>query len=53
MYYQQFTYTFDGIEKELRPKIEDWPDLVLDINYSLCNQLGSEAKRLGLDGLVI
>lgn len=51
-YYQQFSCIFDGIEKDLRPKIEAWPDLVHDNDYSFCNQLGSEAMRTDLDGLV-
>lgn len=51
-YCRQFAGTFDGIEKDLRPKIADWPDLVHDSDYSFCNQLGAEAKRLELDGLV-
>lgn len=51
-YYQQFVCRFDGIEKDLRPKIEEWPDLVHDSDYSFCNRLGSEANRLDLDGLV-
>lgn len=51
-YYQQFTCTFDGIEKDVRPKIEAWPDRVHDNDYSFCNQLGSEAKRKEVDGLV-
>ena len=51
-YYQQFACTFDGVEKDVRPKIEAWPDLVHDNDYSFCNRLGSEAKRTELDGLV-
>ncbi len=51
-YYQQFACRFDGIEKDLRPKLEEWPDLVHDSDYSFCNRLGSEASRLDLDGLV-
>ena len=51
-YYQRFSCTFDGVEKDLRPKIEDWPDLVHDSDYSFCNQLGAEARSLHIDGLV-
>ena len=51
-YYQGFTCTFDGVEKDLRPKIREWPDLVHDSDYTLCNQLGAEAKRSEIDGLV-
>lgn len=51
-YYRRFSCTFDGIEKDLRAKISDWPDLVHDNDYSFCNQLGAEARRLEVDGLV-
>ena len=51
-YYQRFSCKFDGFEKDLRPKIEAWPDLVHDSDYSFCNQLGAEARSLQIDGLV-
>ena len=51
-YYRRFSCTFDGIEKDLRAKISDWPDLIHDNDYSFCNQLGAEARRLEVDGLV-
>ena len=51
-YYRRFSCTFDGIEKDLRDKIADWPDLIHDSDYSFCNQLGAEAKRLEIGGLV-
>ena len=51
-YYRRFSCTFDGIEKDLRTKISEWPDLVHDNDYSFCNQLGAEARRLEVDGLV-
>lgn len=51
-YYQEFSCTFDGVEIDLRPKIEEWPDLVHDSDYSFCNQLGTEARHLDIDGLV-
>lgn len=51
-YYQQFSCIFAGTEKDLRPKIKHWPELVHDSDYSLCNRVGSEARRLELDGLV-
>ena len=51
-YYQTFACTFDGTEIDLRPKIKDWPDLIHDSDYSFCNRLGSEARRLQLDALV-
>ena len=51
-YYRRFSCTFDGVEKDLRAKISDWPDLVHDNDYTFCNQLGAEARRLEVDGLV-
>ena len=51
-YFQQFRCTFHGKEKDLRPRLKDWPDLVHGCDYSLCNQLGAEAYRIGLDGLI-
>ena len=51
-YYQRFGCTFDGLEKDLRSKIEDWPHLIQDQGYTFCNKLGAEAKESGLDGLV-
>ena len=52
LYYQGFSCIFDGTEKDLRPKIVDWPDLVHNNDHSFCNRLGAEAKRLEIDGLV-
>ena len=51
-YFQQFSCTFDGVEIDLRPKLQEWPDLVHDSDYSFCNEIGTEAKRLDIDGLV-
>ena len=51
-YYQRFSCEFDGIEKDLRPRLGDWPDLIHDRDYSFCNQLGAEARHLQIDGLV-
>ena len=51
-YYQRFSCTFEGAEKDLRPKLSDWPDLVHQSDYTFCNRLGAEAVKLGLDGLV-
>ncbi len=51
-YYQRFSCTFDGVEKDLRSKLADWPDLIDGSNYALCNQLGAEALQSGVDGLV-
>lgn len=52
-YYQRFRCTFDGVEKDLRPRTREWPDLVHDSDYSFCNQLGAEARALGIGGLVV
>ena len=51
-YYWLFRCTFEGVEKDLRPQIGTWPDLVHDSDYAFCNRLGAEAVGLGLDGLV-
>ena len=51
-HYLRFSCTFEGIEKDLRPKVADWPDLVHESDYEFCNRIGAEAKRSGLDGLV-
>lgn len=52
VYYQQFSCTFDGEEKDLRPQVDDWPDLVNDSDYTFCNRIGAEAKEIKLDGIV-
>ncbi len=52
-FYQGFRCTFEGLEKDLRPKVPDWPDLVHDSDYSFCNRLGAEARERGVDGLVV
>lgn len=52
-YYQGFRCTFDGIEKDLRSRKREWPDLVHNSDYSFCNQLGAEARALGIGGLVV
>lgn len=52
-FYQGFRCTFEGLEKDLRLKAPDWPDLVHDSDYSFCNRLGAEARDQGLDGLVV
>ena len=46
-YYWLFRCTFEGVEKDLRPQIQTWPDLVHDDDYTLCNRLGAEAVELG------
>lgn len=52
-YYQGFRCAFEGLEKDLRSKVLDWPDLMHDSNYSLCNRLGAEARDRTIDGLVV
>lgn len=52
-YYQRFRCVFEGLEKDLRPKADDWPDLVHPTDYSFCNQLGMEAREEGVDGLIV
>ena len=52
-YYQGFRCTFEGLEKDLRSKARDWPDLVHDSDYSFCNRLGAEVRERDIDGLVV
>ena len=40
------------MEKDLRPKVTEWPDLIHQSDYTFCNQLGAEARQLGIDGLL-
>ena len=51
-YYQRFRCAFRGTEKDLRPKVAEWPELVDKSDYTFCNQLGTEAMQSGLAGLV-
>ena len=51
-FYQRFSCSFDGSEKDLRPKLSEWPELTHNSDYSFCNRLGAEAVGLGLDALV-
>ncbi len=52
-YYQGFHCTFEGLEKDLRRKTMDWPELVHEKDYSFCNLLGAEAREKGIDGLIV
>ena len=52
VHYRRFSCAFVGIEKDLRPKIQEWPLLVHDNDYTFCNELGAEANRLEIDALV-
>ena len=51
-FYRRMICSFSGLEKDLRPKIAEWPDLVHESDYSFCNRLGAEARRLGVAGLL-
>jgi len=51
-YYQRFSCEFEGVEKDLRPKIDQWPDLIHDTDYTFCNQLGAEAERTEVDAFL-
>ena len=50
-YYQKFSCSFAGTEKDLRGKLADWPELVSD-DYTFCNRLAADAWRQQLGGLV-
>lgn len=52
VYYSLFSCAFEGSEIDLRPEVEDWPDLVHESDYSFCNRIGAEARNLEIDGLV-
>jgi hypothetical protein len=52
MYYRCVQCTFSGDVKDLRPMVGKWPFLVDDDGYDQCNQLGVEAARSGLGGLL-
>ena len=51
-WYMRFTYHFNGIVKDLRPKQTEWPNLTHDNDYQFCNRLGTEAVATDLDGLL-
>lgn len=52
-YYRRLECKFSGREKDLRAMTSEWPGLVHKTDYAFCNQLGAEARELGLDGLVV
>lgn len=52
IYYQRFSCVFSGTEKDLRPQASEWAGLIAD-DYAFCNDLGAEARQLGLDGLIV
>ena len=52
-YYQGLSCRFRGQEGDLRAKMDEWPDLKHDSDYTFCNALGREAHQMGIDGLVV
>lgn len=52
MFYRRFSCRFEGVEKDLRPKLGEWPDLVHPSDYTFCNHLGQEARVSGIDGIL-
>lgn len=51
VYYSAITCRLQGESIDLRPKGEDWPDLVAE-DYSFCQGLGREATALPLDAFL-
>lgn len=51
--YRLFTCHFGGSVKDLRPKQAKWPALMHDSDYGFCNNLGAEAVKRKLDGLLV
>ena len=52
VFYRLFHCSFSGEVKDLRPKFLEWPQLTDSDDYEFCNELGLDAIRLGLDGLI-
>lgn len=52
VYYRRFRCTFQGVEKDLRSKTKDWPQLMEGNDYTFCNRLGAEARTIRVDALV-
>lgn len=52
MFFRRFSCRFEGVEKDLRPKLGEWPDLVHSSDYTFCNRLGQEARVSGIDGIL-
>ena len=50
--YTLFRCDFDGSVKDLRRKKAEWSELTYDTDYRFCNELGFEALKTGLDGLL-
>lgn len=53
VYYLSFNSRFRGKAKDLRPKLDEWPLLVDDSDYSFCQTLGREAVSKNIDGLFV
>ena len=51
-WYQCFVCDFSGSVKDLQPQQAAWSELTHDSDYRFCNQLGAEAKKTALDGLL-
>ncbi len=51
MFFRRFSCRFEGVEKDLRPQLGEWPDLVHSNDYTFCNLLGEEARASGIDGV--
>ncbi len=52
MFFRRFSCRFEGVEKDLRPKLGEWPDLVHSSDYTFCNHLGEETRVSGIDGIL-
>lgn len=52
-FYSRLACSFSGLEKDLRAKVVEWPELTHESDYSFCNRLGAEAQQLDVDGLVV
>jgi hypothetical protein len=52
VFYQRAACQFEGVIKDLRPKLQDWPFLVANLGYDDCNRIGAEAEALDLGGLL-
>jgi len=52
VYYHLFQCNFAGEVKDLRPLVGKWPFLIADNGYDQCNELGAEAAKTDLGGLL-
>ena len=51
-YYWRFSCRFEGTAKDLRPMLDEWPDLIHLEDYRFCNGLGREARAIRLDAFL-